>query len=45
MFFDQPPVVLVRIAVWAAAGVILHDFVFAGAFGTAAELPSAPESS
>lgn len=29
LLLDQPPVVLVRIAVWAAAGVILHDFVFA----------------
>ncbi|KMO72818.1 hypothetical protein [Mycolicibacterium chubuense] len=29
LLLDQPPVVLVRIAVWAAAAVILHDFVFA----------------
>ncbi|KGI66749.1 hypothetical protein MJO55_03690 [Mycolicibacterium rufum] len=29
LLLDDPPVVLVRIAVWAAAGVILHDFVFA----------------
>lgn len=29
LLLDQQPVVLLRIAVWAAAGVVLHDFVFA----------------
>ena len=29
LLYDNPPVILVRIAVWAAAGVLLHDFVFA----------------
>ena len=29
LLYDNPPLILVRIAVWAAAGVLLHDFVFA----------------
>ncbi|MEW5813511.1 MAG: hypothetical protein AB1925_29140 [Actinomycetota bacterium] len=29
LLLDDPPVVLMRIAIWAAAGVLLHDFVFA----------------
>ncbi len=29
LLYDNPPQILVRIAVWAAAGVLLHDFVFA----------------
>ncbi|MEH3143116.1 MAG: hypothetical protein PGN37_23745 [Mycobacterium kyogaense] len=29
LLVDDPPEVLLRIAIWAAAGVILHDFVFA----------------
>jgi hypothetical protein len=29
LLFDQPRVVLVRIVVWALAGVVLHDLVFA----------------
>ncbi len=29
LLVDDPPAVLMRIAVWAAAGVVLHDFVFA----------------
>ena len=38
LLWDDPVEVLVRIAVWAAAGVVLHDFVFApvaAAFGLA----------
>lgn len=29
LLWDNPPVILVRIAVWALAGVVLHDLVFA----------------
>lgn len=29
LLYDNPQVILVRIAIWAAAGVLLHDFVFA----------------
>jgi len=29
LLWDNPSVVLTRIAVWAAAAVVLHDFVFA----------------
>jgi hypothetical protein len=29
LLYDNPPVILIRIAIWAAAGVLLHDFVFA----------------
>ena len=29
LLYDNPPVMLMRVAVWAAAGVLLHDFVFA----------------
>ncbi len=29
LLVDDPPAVLMRIAIWAAAGVVLHDFVFA----------------
>jgi hypothetical protein len=29
LLWDNPPVIMVRIAVWAVAGVVLHDFVFA----------------
>lgn len=29
LLVDFSPVVLIRIAIWAAAGVVLHDFVFA----------------
>lgn len=29
LLLDNPPVILIRIAVWAVAGVVLHDFVFA----------------
>lgn len=29
LLLDNPWVVLMRIAIWAAAGVVLHDFVFA----------------
>jgi hypothetical protein len=29
LLWDNPPVIIVRILVWALAGVLLHDFVFA----------------
>jgi len=29
LLWDNPPVVLLRIVMWAAVGVVLHDFVFA----------------
>jgi NADH:ubiquinone oxidoreductase subunit 6 (subunit J) len=29
LLYDNPPVILLRIAIWAGAGVLLHDFVFA----------------
>jgi hypothetical protein len=29
LLWDNPVEVIIRIAVWAAAGVVLHDFVFA----------------
>lgn len=29
LLLDNPPVILLRIAIWAGAGVLLHDFVFA----------------
>ncbi|MDT5081059.1 MAG: hypothetical protein QOJ80_5696 [Mycobacterium sp.] len=38
LIWEFPWVIIVRIAVWAAAGVVLHDFVFAplcAAFGLA----------
>jgi hypothetical protein len=38
LLWDDPLEVIVRIALWAAAGVVLHDFVFApiaAAFGLA----------
>ncbi len=29
LLWDNPPVIVLRIAVWAAVGVVVHDFVFA----------------
>lgn len=29
LLWDNPPVVLLRIVMWAAVGVVVHDFVFA----------------
>ena len=29
LVWDNPPVIIVRILVWALVGVVLHDFVFA----------------
>jgi hypothetical protein len=29
LLWDNPVEILIRIAIWAAAGVVLHDFVFA----------------
>ena len=29
LLWDNPPIIIMRIAVWAVAGVVLHDLVFA----------------
>lgn len=29
LLWDNPPVVLIRIVMWAAVGLVVHDFVFA----------------